>query len=59
VLGFYLDSLRDKMRTEEVEAGAARPRPEEEVRQNPPTRSATQTLYELMARPIQRAKLAQ
>jgi hypothetical protein len=59
VLGFYLDSLRDKLRNEEVEAGvSAAASLEEEVRKTSDALLQTQ-LYELMARQIQREKLAQ
>ena len=59
VLGFYLDSLRDKLRNEEVQAGAsAAASLEEEVRKTSDALLQTQ-LYELMARQIQREKLAQ
>jgi len=59
VLGFYLDSLRDKLRSEEVEAGAsAAASLEEEVRQTSDALLQTQ-LYELMARQIQREKIAE
>ena len=59
VLGFYLDSLRDKLRNEEVEAGAsAAASLEEEVRKTSDALLQTQ-LYELMARQIQREKIAQ
>jgi hypothetical protein len=58
VLGFYLDSLRDKLRNEEVEAGAsAAASLEEEVRKSSDALLQTQ-LYELMARQIQREKIA-
>jgi hypothetical protein len=59
VLGYYLDSLRDKLRNEEVEAGAsAAASLEEEVRKTSDALLQTQ-LYELMARQIQREKIAQ
>jgi len=59
VLGFYLDSLRDKLRNEEVQAGAsAAASLEEEVRKTSDALLQTQ-LYELMARQIQREKIAQ
>lgn len=59
VLGYYLDSLRDKLRNEEVQAGAsAAASLEEEVRKTSDALLQTQ-LYELMARQIQREKLAQ
>ncbi len=58
VLGFYLDSLRDKLRNEEVQAGAsAAASLEEEVRKSSDALLQTQ-LYELMARQIQREKIA-
>ncbi len=58
VLGFYLDSLRDKLRNEEVNAGAsAAASLEEEVRKSSDALLQTQ-LYELMARQIQREKIA-
>src|ERR1700680_1124381 len=59
VLGFYLDSLRDKLRNEEVQAGAsAAASLEEEVRKSSDALLQTQ-LYELMARQIQRQKIAE
>ena len=59
VLGYYLDSLRDKLRNEEVQAGAsAAASLEEEVRKSSDALLQTQ-LYELMARQIQREKIAQ
>jgi hypothetical protein len=59
VLGYYLDSLRDKLRNEEVQSGAsAAASLEEEVRKTSDALLQTQ-LYELMARQIQREKLAQ
>ncbi len=59
VLGFYLDSLRDKLRNEEVQAGAsAAASLQDEVRKTSDALLQTQ-LYELMARQIQREKLAQ
>lgn len=59
VLSFYLDSLRDKLRNEEVQAGAsAAASLEEEVRKTSDALLQTQ-LYELMARQIQREKIAQ
>jgi len=59
VLGFYLDSLRDKLRNEEVQAGAsAAASLQEEVRQSSDALLQTQ-LYELMARQIQREKVAE
>ncbi|MGH7924669.1 MAG: hypothetical protein ACREQH_08775, partial [Candidatus Binatus sp.] len=59
ILGYYLDSLRDKLRNEEVEAGAsAAASLEEEVRKTSDALLQTQ-LYELMARQIQREKIAQ
>jgi hypothetical protein len=59
VLGYYLDSLRDKLRNEEVEAGAsAAASLEEEVRKSSDALLQTQ-LYELMARQIQREKIAE
>jgi hypothetical protein len=59
VLGFYLDSLRDKLRNEEVEAGAsAAASLDEEVRKSSDALLQTQ-LYELMARQIQREKIAE
>jgi hypothetical protein len=59
VLGFYLDSLRDKLRNEEVQAGAsAAASLQDEVRQTSDALLQTQ-LYELMARQIQREKIAQ
>ena len=58
VLGYYLDSLRDKLRNEEVQAGAsAAASLEEEVRKSSDALLQTQ-LYELMARQIQREKIA-
>jgi hypothetical protein len=59
VLGFYLDSLRAKLRNEEVQAGAsAAASLEEEVRKSSDALLQTQ-LYELMARQIQRQKIAE
>ena len=59
VLGYYLDSLRDKLRNEEVQAGAsAAASLEEEVRKSSDALLQTQ-LYELMARQIQREKIAE
>jgi hypothetical protein len=59
ILGYYLDSLRDKLRNEEVQAGAsAASSLEEEVRKTSDALLQTQ-LYELMARQIQREKIAQ
>ena len=59
VLGFYLDSLRDKLRNEEVQAGAsAAASLDEEVRKSSDALLQTQ-LYELMARQIQREKIAE
>lgn len=59
VLGFYLDSLRAKLRNEEVESGAsAAASLQDEVRQTSDALLQTQ-LYELMARQIQREKIAQ
>ncbi len=59
VLGYYLDSLRDKLRSEEVQAGAnAAASLQDEVRKTSDALLQTQ-LYELMARQIQREKLAQ
>jgi hypothetical protein len=59
VLGYYLDSLRDKLRNEEVQAGAsAAASLQDEVRKTSDALLQTQ-LYELMARQIQREKLAQ
>jgi hypothetical protein len=59
VLGFYLDSLRDKLRNEEVQAGAsAAASLQDEVRKTSDALLQSQ-LYELMARQIQREKLAQ
>ena len=59
VLGYYLDSLSDKLRNEEVQAGAsAAASLQDEVRKTSDALLQTQ-LYELMARQIQREKLAQ
>jgi len=59
VLGFYLDSLRDKLRNEEVQVGAsAAASLDEEVRKSSDALLQTQ-LYELMARQIQREKIAE
>jgi hypothetical protein len=59
ILGFYLDSLRNMLRNEEVEAGAsAAASLQDEVRQTSDALLQTQ-LYELMARQIQREKIAQ
>ena len=59
VLGYYLDSLRDKLRNEEVQsATSAAESLQEEVRKTSDALLQTQ-LYELMARQIQRAKVAQ
>ena len=59
VLGYYLDSLREKLRNEEVQAGAsAAASLEEEVRKSSDALLQTQ-LYELMARQIQREKMAE
>jgi len=59
VLGYYLDSLRDKLRNEEVQAGAsAAASLDEEVRKSSDALLQTQ-LYELMARQIQREKIAE
>ena len=59
VLGYYLDSLRDKLRNEEVQAGAsAAASLQDEVRKTSDALLQTQ-LYELMARQIQREKIAQ
>jgi uncharacterized protein involved in exopolysaccharide biosynthesis len=58
ILGYYLDNLRDKLRNEEVQAGAsAAASLEEEVRKSSDALLQTQ-LYELMARQIQREKIA-
>ncbi|HZC46633.1 MAG TPA: Wzz/FepE/Etk N-terminal domain-containing protein [Candidatus Acidoferrum sp.] len=59
ILGYYLDSLRDKLRNEEVQSGAsAAASLDEEVRKTSDALLQTQ-LYELMARQIQREKIAQ
>ena len=59
ILGYYLDSLQDKLRNEEVQAGAsAAASLEDEVRKTSDALLQAQ-LYELMARQIQREKLAQ
>lgn len=59
VLGYYLDSLRDKLRNEEVQAGAsAAASLQDEVRKTSDAVLQAQ-LYELMARQIQREKIAQ
>lgn len=59
ILGYYLDSLRDKLRNEEVQSAAsAAASLQEEVRKTSDALLQTQ-LYELMARQIQREKVAQ
>lgn len=59
VLGYYLDSLRNKLRGEEINnATSAADSLQEEVRKTSDALLQTQ-LYELMARQIQRQKLAQ
>lgn len=59
ILGDYLDSLRDKLRSEAVTAASAAALSlQEEIRRTPDALLQNQ-LYELMARQIQREKLAQ
>jgi hypothetical protein len=59
ILGYYLDSLRDKLRNEEVQSAAvAAASLQEEIRKTSDALLQTQ-LYELMARQVQREKLAQ
>jgi hypothetical protein len=59
ILGYYLDDLRDKLRNEEVQAAAsAADSLQEEVRKTSDALLQTQ-LYELMARQVQREKIAQ
>jgi hypothetical protein len=59
ILGYYLDSLRDKLRNEEVQSAAsAAASLLEEVRKTSDALLQTQ-LYELMARQIQRQKIAE
>ena len=59
ILGYYLDSLRDQLRSEAVStASAAALSLQEEVRRTPDALLQNQ-LYELMAHQIQREKLAQ
>ncbi|MGH7934663.1 MAG: Wzz/FepE/Etk N-terminal domain-containing protein [Candidatus Binataceae bacterium] len=59
ILGLYLQSLRDKLRGEVVQTAAAAAHSlEDEVKNTPDALLQTQ-LYELMARQIQREKLAQ
>jgi hypothetical protein len=59
ILGYYLDSLRDKLRNEEVQSAAvAAASLQDEIRKTSDALLQTQ-LYELMARQVQREKLAQ
>lgn len=59
ILGLYLQNLRDKLRNEAVQtAAAAAASLQEEVRRTPDELLQNQ-LYELMARQIERGKLAQ
>jgi hypothetical protein len=59
ILGYYLDSLRDKLRNEEMQSAAsAADSLQEEVRKTSDALLQSQ-LYELMARQIQREKIAQ
>lgn len=59
ILGLYLESLRDKLRAETVRtASAAAQSLKDEIRKTPDALLQTE-LYELMARQIQREKLAQ
>ena len=59
ILGYYLDSLQDKLRNEEVQsATSAAASLQEEVRKTSDALLQSQ-LYELMARQIQREKVAQ
>ena len=59
ILGYYLDSLRDKLRNEEVQSAlAAATSLQEEIRKTSDALLQTQ-LYELMARQVQREKVAQ
>lgn len=59
ILGYYLDSLRDKLRNEEVQSAASSVDAlQEEVRKTSDALLQNQ-LYELMARQIQREKVAQ
>lgn len=59
ILGYYLDSLRDKLRNEEVQsAAAAAVSLQDEIRKTSDALLQTQ-LYELMARQVQREKVAQ
>jgi Chain length determinant protein len=59
ILGYYLDSLRDKLRNEEVQSAASSADAlQEEVRKTSDALLQNQ-LYELMARQIQREKVAQ
>jgi hypothetical protein len=59
ILGLYLDNLREKLRNEAVHtAAAAAVSLQDEVRRTPDALLQNQ-LYELMARQIQREKLAQ
>jgi hypothetical protein len=59
ILGYYLESLRDKVRSEEVRgAAAAAASLEDEIRKTSDVLLQNQ-LYELVARQIEREKLAQ
>jgi hypothetical protein len=59
ILGYYLDSLRDKLRNEEVQSAAvAAASLQDEIRKTSDALLQTQ-LYELMAHQVQREKLAQ
>jgi hypothetical protein len=59
ILGYYLESLRDKLRNEEVQSAAvAAASLQDEIRKTSDALLQTQ-LYELMARQVQREKLAQ
>ncbi len=59
ILGYYLVSLRDKLRNEEVQSAAvAAASLQDEIRKTSDALLQTQ-LYELMARQVQREKLAQ
>ncbi|MDB5108625.1 MAG: lipopolysaccharide biosynthesis protein [Candidatus Binatus sp.] len=59
ILGYYLDSLRNKLRNEEVQSAASAAESlQEEVRKTSDALLQNQ-LYELMARQIQREKVSQ
>ena len=59
ILEDYLDSLRDKLRSEAVTTAAAAARSLQEEVRNTPDALLQNQLYELMAHQIQREKLAQ